>query len=429
MNGINIAKQLPRAPHQQQTLLQYYQDVRKRSEQLCAPLEIEDYVVQVDTFASPPKWHLAHTAWFFETLLLKPFDTDYQPFDPLYAKLFNSYYDTIGEYHPRPERGLLSRPTVKEVFHYRAYIDQHMEQLLERQDHPDYGEIVRRIVLGLNHEQQHQELLLTDIKYNLAYNPLRPAYTQLPTSMEKQAISLNWITFPGGLKEIGFTGEDFAYDNENPRHKSYVEDFKLASRPVSNEEYLHFIKDGAYKNSDLWLSDAWKVIRQQNWQAPLYWENHDGSWFSMTLAGMRPLDPYAPVTHVSFYEAAAFARWAGKRLPTEAEWEIASVNLPVRGNFVESGLLHPAAAKPTGQLTQMFGDVWEWTRSTYGPYPGYRQKGGPLGEYNGKFMNGQMVLRGGSCVTPENHIRATYRNFFYPEERWQFSGFRLAEDA
>lgn len=428
MYNANIKQKVSALFDQPCALLQYYHQVRKQSEQICAPLETEDYVVQVASFATPPKWHLAHTAWFFETMLLIPFAKDYQPFHPLYGELFNSYYDTIGDYHPRPERGLLSRPTVKDVYHYRAYIDEHMEQLLTTHDHPSSEEIAERTLLGLNHEQQHQELLLTDIKYNFAYSPLKPVYSTLPTSTKQSAEALCWITFEGGLKQIGFEGQGFAYDNEMPRHKVYLDSFKLASRPVTNAEYILFIEDGGYQEPDLWLSDAWKILQQQKWQAPLYWEKQAGNWSTMTLAGMRSVDLQAPVTHVSFYEASAYARWAGKRLPSEAEWEIASKDLPIKGNFVESGLLQPAATTQTTALKQMFGDVWEWTQSAYMPFPGYHQKKGPLGEYNGKFMSSQMVLRGGSCATSESHIRSTYRNFFYPQERWQFSGIRLAKD-
>jgi len=428
MYNANAKQQVSDLSDHQGALFQRYNQVRKQTEQICAPLEIEDYVVQVSSFATPAKWHLAHTAWFFETLLLIPFAKDYQPFHPLYGELFNSYYDTIGDYHPRPERGLLSRPTVKDVYQYRAYIDEHMEQLLTAREHSSFEEIAERTLLGLNHEQQHQELLLTDIKYNFAYSPLKPAYTNLPAPAKQSAEELSWVTFQGGLKQIGFDGQEFAYDNETPRHKVYIDDFELASRPVTNAEYMLFIEDAAYQDPDLWLSDAWKTIRQQKWQAPLYWEKQGGSWSTMTLAGMRPLELHAPVTHVSFYEAAAYARWSGKRLPSEAEWEIASQDLPIKGNFVESGLLQPAASMQTTALKQMFGDVWEWTQSAYMPFPGYHQKRGPLGEYNGKFMSSQMVLRGGSCATPESHIRPTYRNFFYPQERWQYSGIRLAKD-
>lgn len=428
MNGISSVNQTPEICQPQPDLLSHYQAVRRQTEHLCTPLEIEDYMVQTAAFASPAKWHLAHTSWFFETMLLKPFLKGYQPFHPLYAKLFNSYYDTVGDYHPRQERGLLSRPTVNDIYQYRAYVDQQMKILLDEPNHPEHDEISYRTLLGLNHEQQHQELLLTDIKYNLAYNPLKPAYTTLPVSSIKNRAALDWLSFAGGLKEIGFTGEGFAYDNEAPQHKVYIEGFKLASRPVTNSEYLLFIEDGGYQESDHWLSDAWSTIQQQQWQAPLYWEKQQGQWLTMTLSGMRLLDLDAPVCHVSFFEAAAYARWAGKRLPTESEWELASQNVIITGNFVESGSLHPSASRQNTPLKQMFGDVWEWTQSAYSPYPGYQQKRGPLGEYNGKFMCSQMVLRGGSCVTPQTHIRATYRNFFYPEERWQFSGIRLAED-
>jgi len=409
-------------------LLSQYRLVRQQSESLCEALEIEDYVIQVTAFASPPKWHLAHVSWFFETLLLKPYLQGYREFHPLFATLFNSYYDTIGQQHPRPERGSLSRPTVKEVYQYRAYIDEHMTRLLGDTDHPDYRDIEMRTGLGLNHEQQHQELLLTDLKYSFGYNPLRPAYVELPEPPRGDTPPMQWLEYEGGLHEIGYRGEAFCYDNETPRHKTYVENYRLASRPVTNAEFLEFINDGAYGRSDLWLADAWKTIQQEGWDAPLHWQRQDDQWFHMTLAGMRPVDMHAPVCHVSHFEAAAYARWANKRLPSEAEWELAAATVPISGNFVDNGYLQPHVATGPGPLQQMFGDVWEWTRSPYTPYPGYRQAAGPLGEYNGKFMSSQMVLRGGSCVTPRDHIRATYRNFFYPHERWQFSGFRLAED-
>lgn len=410
------------------SLLSFYRQVRRQSEQLCAPLETEDYCIQTATFASPSKWHLAHTAWFFETLLLKPFLKDYREYDPRYAVLFNSYYDTIGEYHPRPERGLLSRPTVKEIYRYRLHIDDHMTRLLQDTSHPRFDEIERRTRLGLNHEQQHQELFLTDIKYNFGYSPLKPAYSDLPEAVQREAPPLRWVSFEGGLHSIGSQGELFCYDNETPRHRVYVNSYRLASRPVTNREFMEFIDDGGYRNPDLWLSDAYRLVCQQAWGAPLYWQQQDGRWFYMTLAGMRPVEVDAPVSHVSYFEASAYARWANRRLPTEAEWELAAATLPVEGNFVEDGCLQPTASTQATPLQQMFGDVWEWTQSPYISYPGYRQEHGPLGEYNGKFMSSQMVLRGGSCATPKGHIRATYRNFFYPHERWQFSGFRLAED-
>jgi ergothioneine biosynthesis protein EgtB len=397
-------------------------------------LEIEDYGIQTMPEVSPPKWHLAHTSWFFETMLLKPFLTNYRPYNPKYAELFNSYYDTIGSYHPRPQRGLLSRPTVKDVYQYRAYIDEHISTLLSQTNHPQWPEIARRMVIGVNHEQQHQELMLTDIKHIFAYNPLRPAYREL-AQPRGEATAMNWVTIQGGIRSLGFDGDGFAYDNEGPRHKVYLNDYSLASRPVTNAEFLEFIDDGGYQRPDYWLSDAWQKILQQRWQAPLYWEQRDGEWWYMTLSGMRPVEKHAPVCHVSYYEAAAYARWAAARLPTEAEWENATAtlaiegSLSIEGNFRDQQLLQPAAATSSDHLTQMFGDVWELTQSPYAPYPGYCAESGPLGEYNGKFMSSQIVLRGGSCATPLDHIRPTYRNFFYPWERWQFSGFRLARDV
>ena len=409
-------------------LAAYYHRVRHDSESLCAALEIEDYGIQTMASVSPPKWHLAHTGWFFETMLLKPYLAGYREFHGKFAELFNSYYDSIGAYHPRPQRGLLSRPTIKEVYQYRAYVDKHIDTLLSQTGHPQWREINRRMIIGVNHEQQHQELLLTDIKHIFAYNPLRPVYRELPHSTGV-ASGMNWIRFTGGVRSIGFEGEGFAYDNEGPRHKVYLNDYCLASRPVTNAQFMEFIADGGYQQADHWLSDAWHTLQQQHWQAPLYWERRDGQWWTMTLSGMQAVNKHEPVCHVSFYEAAAYARWAGARLPTEAEWECAAATLPMTGNFRDNQLLQPAAATPGGNLVQMFGDVWEWTQSPYTAYPGYRAESGPLGEYNGKFMSSQMVLRGGSCVTPSDHIRSTYRNFFFPSERWQFSGFRLAKDV
>lgn len=444
-----------------------YRHIRGDSEELCKPLEIEDYGIQTMPEVSPPKWHIAHTSWFFETLLLKPFVQNYQAFNPIFAHLFNSYYDTLGSYHPRPERGLLSRPTVDEVYAYRAYIDEQMAQLLAQIDHPQWHEIAMRTELGLNHEQQHQELMLTDIKNIFAYNPLQPAYRELPLPAEsksaesksagsmsaelmstiplstKQAPQLELIEFEGGIKSIGHKGEGFAFDNEQPRHQVYLNDFRLASRLVTNGEYIEFMNSGSYQQPEYWLSDAWKIILQQHWQAPLYWQQIDNEWWQMTLAGLRKVDMQAPVCHVSYYEASAYALWAGKRLPSEAEWEVAAFNLEVEGNLREKGFLQPAPAHPASlpstskntsknnqqSLLQMYGDVWEWTQSPYMPYPGYQPPEGSLAEYNGKFMSSQMVLRGGSCVTPSNHIRPQYRNFFYPHERWQFSGLRLAENV
>lgn len=436
--------------HKNEAISSYYSRIRFDSHFICKPLAIEDYVIQTMPEVSPPKWHLAHTSWFFETLLLKPYLENYKEYNPKFAVLFNSYYDTIGSYHPRHQRGLLSRPTVEDVYQYRSYVDDAMGDLLSNIQHEEYDEILSRTTLGLNHEQQHQELLLTDIKHIFATNPLKPLYKNRPEN-KQHAINKNmdksiveWINFDGGIKTIGFTGSEFAYDNEEPQHKVYLEDFQIASRPVSNGQYLEFINAGSYQQCDLWLSDAWKIIKEQNWQAPLYWEKVDNQWFTYTLtsasSSMLPVNENSPVCHVSYFEAAAYTRWAntkypGARLATENEWEVAAKDLQISGNFRDSGELNPLApgqnknSLKLNKLEQMYGDVWEWTQTAYTAYPGYHAVTGPLGEYNGKFMSSQMVLRGGSCVTPSDHIRVTYRNFFYPHERWQFSGFRLARDS
>jgi len=412
-------------------LLEDYRAIRRHSETLCAPLAVEDYVIQAMPDVSPPKWHLAHTTWFFETFLLIPYLKPYRLFHERYGYLFNSYYETVGSFFPRPQRGLLARPTVEEIYRYRAYVDEAMAELLTAPPPSDKDEIASRLLLGLNHEQQHQELLLTDIKYNFAVNPLRPVYRHANHPKAPAASALGWLDYGGGLREIGHAGSGFAYDNETPRHKVYLRDYRLASRLVTNGEYLEFVEAGGYRRAELWLSDGWAAIRQRGWQAPLYWENIEGEWWLMTLSGMRPLDENEPVCHVSFYEADAYARFRGKRLPTEAEWECAASRCTIRGHFRESGRYHPAATSETegGDIAQIFGDVWEWTRSPYAPYPGFKPLAGSIGEYNGKFMCNQMVLRGGSCATPESHIRTTYRNFFYPPDRWQFTGIRLAEDG
>lgn len=414
-------------------MLAEFQRIRRDSLAICAPLEIEDYGIQTMPDVSPPKWHLAHTSWFFETFLLKPFLFGYRDYHPQFAELFNSYYNSIGHYHPRPQRGLLSRPTVKEVSTYRTYIDEYMDKLLAQASEADWQEIQRRTMLGLNHEQQHQELMLTDIKHIFASNPLKPRYRQL-TYPQGSAPEMAWQGFQGGVMTIGhsenaFAYDNFAYDNEGPAHKVYIDDFLLATRAVSNGEMLAFINEGAYGNPALWLSDAWSKVCAEQWQAPLYWEKHEGEWWQMTLGGLRPLDLHAPACHVSYYEADAFARWSGKRLPTEAEWEIAARESPLEGNLRQADFLQPLPAINEPGLQQIYGDVWEWTQSPYSPYPGYRQQEGAFGEYNGKFMSSQMVLRGGSCLTPLDHIRPTYRNFFYPADRWQCSGFRLARDV
>lgn len=412
-------------------LAERWQATRQASEALCHTLAAEDYVVQSMPDVSPSKWHLAHTSWFFETFLLQDAARDYTVFHPSYASLFNSYYNMVGPQFPRPQRGLLSRPTVNEVYAYRQYVDRHMHQLF---DQPTTDVQAALIELGIQHEQQHQELLLTDIKHVFWTNPLRPALREdAAQASESEAPPLEWRTYPEGLVEIGHADDGFAFDNESPRHPVYVQPFALASRLVTNAEYAAFIADGGYTRPDVWLSDGWARVRQAGWQAPIYWEQRNGGWEEMTLGGMRPLDPHAPVCHVSHYEADAYARWAGARwagarLPTEAEWEVAAAGVTCRGNFVESGRLHPTATVTAddGLPQQLFGDVWEWTSSAYLPYPGYTPPAGAVGEYNGKFMSGQMVLRGGSCATPVSHIRPTYRNFFPPDVRWQFSGLRLA---
>jgi ergothioneine biosynthesis protein EgtB len=427
-----MTSSIPPSNISRQNIWRQFQTVRQDSEQLCQPLQIEDYVIQTTPEASPAKWHLAHVTWFYETFILTVFSPNYREFHPQFGYLFNSYYEQVGQFWSRPQRGLLSRPTVEEVYRYRAYVDEQMAQLIETASEDDWRNITARLLIGLNHEQQHQELLLTDLKYNLAFNPLRPAYRDdLPTPPSRTAPALHWFSYASDfLSIIGYEGEGFAYDNEFPRHQVYVPDFKLATRLVTNGEYLEFIDANGYQRPELWLSDGWSTINKMGWQAPLYWEKVDGQWWQMTLGGMRPLVMDEPVCHVSYYEADAFAAWQEKRLPTEAEWEVlaAECDLPIRGNLRDSGFLQPIVAEEGEGLLQMVGDVWEWTQSPYTPYPGYRPQPGALGEYNGKFMCNQMVLRGGSCVTPNDHIRLTYRNFFYPHERWQFKGFRLAED-
>jgi ergothioneine biosynthesis protein EgtB len=406
------------------TLHEAYDAVRGLTVELCRPLAVEDYVIQSAPECSPAKWHLAHTTWFLENFLLAPLLPGYRAFHPQYGYLFNSYYETVGSFFPRPMRGLLSRPTVEDVYRYRAYVDEHMGELVARLDAQRDAQTAFRVTLGLHHEQQHQELLLTDIKNLLALNPLRPAYRALEHEPHPRPEALAWLEFPAGLYAVGFQGEGFAFDNETPRHRVFLERFALASRPVSNGEYLEFVEAGGYRNAALWLSDGWRKVNEAGWHAPLYWEKVDGHWWHMTLSGFQRVDPHAPVCHVSCYEADAFARWAGKRLPTEFEWEVVAASLPVEGNLLDSGRLQPSAAGNASQ--QFFGDVWEWTSSAYSPYPGFKPLAGSLGEYNGKFMVSQLVLRGGSCATPRSHIRATYRNFFYPSDRWQFMGLRLA---
>ena len=411
-----------------ESLLSVYQQIRKESEAICAPLQTEDYGIQTMPDVSPSKWHLAHTSWFFETFLLVPHLKNYRCFDTAFDHLFNSYYLTHGTPYARPARGLLSRPTVAEIYQYRAAIDEAMYVLLDKTDDAHWAGIENLVILGLNHEQQHQELILTDIKHVFAQNPLRPRYSELPSSPTPAAGKMSWIPVTDGIHEIGHHGSGFRFDNELPRHRVLLQASALASRPVANAEFIAFIEDGGYSEPGLWLSDGWATVQTDNWNAPLYWEQRDKEWWYMTLGGMRPVDPGAPLCHVSQYEAAAFANWSGHRLPTEFEWEASVSGLPVGGNFRNNGYLQPVAGSDSSTLQQCYGDVWEWTASAYSPYPGYRVPEGTVGEYNGKFMSSQIVLRGGSCVTAADHIRSSYRNFFYPKDRWQFSGIRLAKD-
>ena len=373
--------------------LDRFRSIRAQTERLAAPLSAEDQTVQSMPDASPTKWHLAHTTWFFETFVLRPHAKDYRAFDPGYEYLFNSYYEAVGPRHPRPQRGLITRPGVEEILAYRRHVDEAMAA------HVDEAVVE----LGLHHEQQHQELILMDIKHALSMNPLRPAY-RASRGTTGTATPFGWREFEGGLVETGHDGQGFAFDNEGPRHRSWLDAFAIALRPTDSGEYLAFIEDGGYRRPELWLSAGWDCVIQRGWQAPLYWEKRDGAWMAFTLSGLEPVDPARPVCHVSAFEAAAFAKWAGKRLPREAEWEIAS------------------------SVLEGTGEVWEWTASPYVAYPGYREPEGAIGEYNGKFMANQMVLRGGCAATPAGHIRRTYRNFFPPDARWMFGGIRLAED-
>jgi ergothioneine biosynthesis protein EgtB len=400
-----------------------YEAIRRATVDLCAPLSPEDCQVQSMPDASPAKWHLAHTTWFFETFVLERWQKPFRPFHPEFRVLYNSYYQTVGDQYPRAQRGLVSRPTVQEVHDYRAHVDAGVVRLLEAGCQADMARVVE---LGLHHEQQHQELILTDVKHMLSLNPLRPAYAGVQTSTAAAARPLRWCAFGGGTYHVGHDGPDFAFDNESPRHRQIVEPFELADRLVVNSEYREFVGDGGYQRPDLWLSDGWATVVAEGWKAPLYWCEDGGGSASFTLGGVQPLRDDEPICHLSYYETDAYARWAGARLPSEAEWEVSSAGVGIDGNFVESRRFHPCAAPGSDGLSQLFGDVWEWTSSAYSPYPGYRPPPGALGEYNGKFMCNQMVLRGGSCATPRRHIRRTYRNFFPPQARWQFSGIRLA---
>jgi ergothioneine biosynthesis protein EgtB len=406
--------------------------IRQTTESLCEPLCVEDYVVQSMPDVSPPKWHLGHTSWFFERMILQEHEPRYKPLSEHFPFIFNSYYQSLGPRVQRDARGTLSRPTVKEVYAYRRAVNERILAFTERADDSTFAKATPLIDLGLHHEQQHQELIVTDIKHILGSNPLRPAYRFEEGRMPAPSANVpaRFVSISGGLFDVGAEREGFAWDNERPRHRVFLQDFRLMNRPVTCGEYLEFISDGGYRNPLLWLSDGWDLVCSEEWKAPLYWEERDRCWHLFTLSGMRSVDPTEPVSHVSFYEAAAYARWAGKRLPTEFEWEVAAAQSQAstaEANLLEDGRFHPSSQHPChSSFHRLFGDVWEWTNSAYLPYPGYGQDPGPLGEYNGKFMSNQMVLRGGSCATPRSHIRPTYRNFFHCDKRWQFTGIRLA---
>ncbi len=422
-----------RPPFDRSDWTERFRTIRALTGELCAPLQTEDYVIQSMPDASPAKWHLAHSSWFFETFVLKPGLAGYEGSDPHYAYLFNSYYNAVGPMHCRAQRGMISRPTVAEVYTYRQRTDTAMLSLFANATEDEWNRIEPLVELGLQHEQQHQELLLTDLKHMFAQNPLQPCYASAPSNSNgsRTTTPLNWLSYEGGISGIGHSGSGFHFDNEAPRHRALLHPFQLASRLVTNGDFLDFIHDGGYEQPELWLSLGWATVQEQKWQSPLYWENGDGTErMEFTLGGLKKLDPREPVTHVSYFEADAFARWSGARLPTEEEWEVAAGARPVTGSFVDARRFHPAPASPhsTKQPAQLFGEVWQWTRSSYSAYPGYRPPPGAIGEYNGKFMCNQYVLRGGSCGTSRSHFRSTYRNFFPPEKRWQFTGIRLAKD-
>lgn len=406
-----------------------FQLVRRDSEVLAARLTPEDQSIQSMPDVSPTKWHLAHTTWFFETFILGRFDAAYRVFDPEFHYLFNSYYEAEGPRHPRPQRGMLSRPSCADVAAYRDHVGAAMAKLIDGATDETWAEVAPVLELGLHHEQQHQELILMDIKHVFSLNPLLPAYQPPRRSAPGEASTLGWVEFAGGLVQVGHDRADFAFDNEMPRHRVWLEPYRLADRPVSCGEFADFIADRGYEQPEFWLSDGWATVQQHGWEAPLYWHRSGGDWRIFTLSGEKRLDPAEPVVHVSLYEADAYAKWAGKRLPTEAEWEVAAQDAPLTGNLSDSRRYHPSTDAGGEGLRQLIGDVWEWTQSPYTPYPRFRAAQGAIGEYNGKFMSNQMVLRGGAAVTPANHIRATYRNFFPPSARWAFSGLRLAEDA
>jgi ergothioneine biosynthesis protein EgtB len=415
----------------EESLASHFNSIRHSTETLVATLSAEDCALQSIPDCSPAKWHLAHTSWFFETFILGAALPTYKAFNPTYRVLFNSYYQTVGEQYSRPRRALLTRPSLEEVMQYRKHVDEHMNALMQRPSLIS-REVKAAVELGLNHEQQHQELILTDIKHLFSFNPLHPVYQARIEDDASSALPLDWCNFGGGLVTLGHNGNSFAFDNEGPAFKVFLAPFELASRTITNAEYLAFVEAGGYERPEFWLSDGWNKVRAEGWRHPLYWERIGTEWFTHTLNGFLRLNLHQPVCHISHYEADAYARFASARLPTEFEWEFAANRANVSGNFVDDKRFHPTSADPldsTASPKQLFGDTWEWTASAYLPYPGFCVSSGALGEYNGKFMSNQMVLRGGSCVTPRSHIRASYRNFFPPDARWQFSGIRLAKDA
>ncbi len=416
---------------EREKLRERYRDVRDASLELVEPLSVEDQCVQPMPDASPTKWHLGHTTWFFETVILGALSADYRCVDERFRYLFNSYYESLGPRQPRPQRGQITRPGLDEVLHYREAVDDRVAGFIARCGERTWAKAGPLLELGLAHEQQHQELILTDIKYALGVQRFDPVYRPAETRQDGRIVPLEWRDFTGGKAEVGSALEaGFAYDNERPRHPVWLQPYRLANRAVNCGEYLAFIADGGYERPEFWLSDGWAAVCTHGWRAPLYWrEDERDTWSLFTLHGRKPLDPLEPVCHVSLYEAAAYAAWADARLPTEFEWEAAVGGRAVTGRFADGGCLHPRAPEPSDGLLQVFGDVWEWTRSSYDPYPGFAPLPGALTEYNGKFMVGQLVLRGGSCATPAGHVRATYRNFFPPDARWQFTGIRLARDA
>ena len=409
------------APLASPDVLTLFQTTRARTQSLVAPLVPEDMMLQSMEDASPAKWHLAHTTWFFEEFILRQWLPDYRAIDDRFAFLFNSYYVQAGPRHARDKRGLISRPDGKAVDVYRAHVDAAMTALIE--SHRDDHLLAERVELGCHHEMQHQELLVTDLLHGLSFNPLLPAYRDPEPMPVTQEVPLGYTAHEGGLVEIGHDGTGFAYDCEGPQHRVWLDPFRIADRPVTNRDWIAFMEDGGYDRQALWLSDGWACRQREGWDTPLYWWRQDETWWHYTLRGPQPVNLDAPVCHVSYYEADAFARWAEARLPTEAEWESAFRDQPIRGNFLDQGQLRPLPGNGP------WGDVWEWTQSPFTPYPGFRPPDGAIGEYNGKFMVNQLVLRGGSCATPLAQMRPTYRTFFYPHQRWQMMGLRLAQDA